>query len=66
MYVMEEKLIKNNTMSSSKDKITFFDKLGYPARYLQLRYNVSLFFVYLVFVFLVIGLILFIEMLNIF
>ena len=61
---METNQAKKNINSVQKQPVTFLDKLAYPAKYLQLRYNVSIFFIYLVFVFLVLGLLLFIGMVR--
>lgn len=55
--------LKNKNLEK-KDQITFFEKMTYPAKYLELRYGVSQFFIYLVFIFIVIGIFLFLGMQN--
>lgn len=53
-----------NTNSEKKVQPTFLEKIAYPAKYLEMRYGVSQFFIYLIFVFVVIGIFIFIGMLN--
>jgi hypothetical protein len=50
--------------SNSEKKVqpSFFKKIAYPAKYLELRYGVSQFFIYLIFVFIIIGIFLFLGM----
>lgn len=50
--------------SNSQKKVqpTFLEKMAYPAQYLQMRYGLSQFFIYLIFVFVVIGILVFLGM----
>ncbi|MBP6754536.1 MAG: response regulator [Bacteroidia bacterium] len=54
--------------SSLKKKLdtTIFEIITYPASYLQMKYSVSQFFIYLVFLFLIVGFLVFIGMIYIY
>lgn len=58
-YLLKEKGIKK------KLSTTIFEMVTYPANYLQMKYSVSQFFVYLVFLFIVVGILVFIGMISI-
>jgi DNA-binding NtrC family response regulator len=55
-YLLKEKGVKK------KLNRTIFEIISYPANYLQMRYGVSQFFIYLVFLFLVVGILVFLGM----
>lgn len=55
------KQLKNKNFEK-KGYPTFFEKITYPAKYLELRYGLSQFFIYLVFIFIVIGIFVFLGM----
>jgi hypothetical protein len=42
-----------------------FEIISYPANYLQMKYSVSQFFIYLVFLFIVVGILVFLGMISI-
>lgn len=58
-YLLKEKGVKK------KLSTTLFEIVTYPANYLQMKYSVSQFFVYLVFLFIVVGLLVLIGMTSI-
>jgi DNA-binding NtrC family response regulator len=58
-YLLKEKGAKK------KLSTTLFEIVTYPANYLQMKYSVSQFFVYLVFLFIVVGFLVFIGMVSI-
>lgn len=58
-YLLKEKGVKK------KLSTTLFEIVTYPANYLQMKYSVSQFFVYLVFLFIVVGFLVFIGMISI-
>lgn len=58
-YLLKEKGVKK------KLSTTLFEIVTYPANYLQTKYSVSQFFIYLVFLFLVVGFLVFIGMISI-
>lgn len=58
-YLLKEKGVKK------KLSTTLFEIVTYPANYLQMKYSVSQFFVYLVFLFIVVGFLVFIGMVTI-
>jgi DNA-binding NtrC family response regulator len=58
-YLLKEKGVKKKLSS------TLFEIVTYPANYLQMKYSVSQFFVYLVFLFIVVGFLVFIGMVSI-
>ena len=58
-YLLKEKGVKK------KLSTTLFEIVTYPANYLQMKYCVSQFFVYLVFLFIVVGFLVFIGMISI-
>jgi hypothetical protein len=45
---------------------TIFEIITYPANYLQMKYSVSQFFIYLVFLFFIVGFLVFIGMIYIY
>lgn len=59
-YLLKEKGVKK------KLSTTLFEIVTYPANYLQMKYSVSQFFVYLVFLFIVVGILVFIGMVSIY
>lgn len=59
-YLLKEKGVKK------KLNMTLFEIVTYPANYLQMKYSVSQFFVYLVFLFIVVGFLVFIGMVSIY
>jgi hypothetical protein len=61
---MKENQQIKDTNLRRKAKPTFLEKMAYSAKYLQLRYGVSQYFIYLIFVFVVIGIFIFFGMLN--
>lgn len=58
-YLLKEKGVKK------KLSTTLFEIVTYPANYLQMKYSVSQFFVYLVFLFIVVGFLVFLGMVTI-
>ncbi len=58
-YLLKEKGVKKKLSTS------LFEIVTYPANYLQTKYSVSQFFIYLVFLFLVVGFLVFIGMISI-
>ncbi len=58
-YLLKEKGVKK------KLSTTLFEIVTYPANYLQMKYSVSQFFVYLVFLFIVVGFLVFLGMISI-
>jgi DNA-binding NtrC family response regulator len=58
-YLLKEKGVKK------KLSTTLFEIVTYPANYLQMKYSVSQFFVYLVFLFIVVGLLVLVGMTSI-
>jgi hypothetical protein len=48
--------------SEKKIQLTFFEKMAYPAEYLELKYGVSQIFIYLIFLFFILGIIIFLGM----
>ena len=48
-----------------KIKPTFFEKMAYPAKYLSIRYSVHQIFIYMIFLFLLIGIFIAIQNLYI-
>ncbi|CAM3575819.1 hypothetical protein FLPS109957_11520 [Flavobacterium psychrophilum] len=58
---MKTKKQIRGTNSSNKILPTLFEKIAYPAKYLELRYGVSQFFIYLVFLFIIIGIFIGVE-----
>lgn len=59
-YLLKEKALKK------KLSTTLFEIVTYPANYLQMKYSVSQFFVYLVFLFIIVGFLVFIGMVFIY
>lgn len=59
-YLLKEKGVKK------KLSATLFEIVKYPANYLQMKYSVSQFFVYLVFLFVVVGAFVFFGMISIY
>jgi DNA-binding NtrC family response regulator len=55
-YLLKEKGIKK------KLSATIFQVITYPVKYLELRYGVSQFFIYLIFLFVVVGILVFLGM----
>ena len=55
-YLVKEKGIKK------KLSATIFQVITYPVKYLELRYGVSQFFIYLIFLFVVVGILVFLGM----
>jgi DNA-binding NtrC family response regulator len=58
-YLLKEKGVKK------KLSTTLFEIVTYPANYLQMKYSVSQFFIYLVFLFIVVGLLVLVGMTSI-
>lgn len=58
-YLLKEKGVKKKLSS------TLFEIVTYPANYLQMKYSVSQFFIYLVFLFIVVGLLVLVGMTSI-
>lgn len=58
-YLIKEKGIKKKLSTK------LFEIVTYPANYLQMKYSVSQFFIYLVFLFIVVGFLVFIGMISI-
>lgn len=58
-YLLKEKGVKKRLST------TLFEIVTYPANYLQMKYSVSQFFVYLVFLFMVVGFLVFLGMVSI-
>ena len=58
-YLLKEKGVKK------KLSTTLFEIVTYPANYLQMKYSVSQFFIYLVFLFIVVGILVFLGMISI-
>ena len=59
-YLLKEKGVKK------KLSVTLFEIVTYPANYLQMKYSVSQFFIYLVFLFVVVGVLVFLGMISIY
>jgi len=59
-YLLKDKGVKKKLTT------TLFEIVTYPANYLQMKYSVSQFFVYLVFLFIVVGFLVFIGMVSIY
>lgn len=59
-YLLKEKGLKKKLSTK------IFEIVTYPANYLQMKYSVSQFFVYLVFLFIVVGFLVFIGMVSIY
>ena len=58
-YLLKEKGVKK------KLSATLFEIVTYPANYLQMKYSVSQFFIYLIFLFIVVGVLVFVGMISI-
>lgn len=58
-YLLKEKGVKKKLTT------TLFEIITYPANYLQMKYSVSQFFIYLVFLFIVVGILVFLGMISI-
>lgn len=61
---MKSNLQGKDKNSEKKIHISLLEKMAYPAKYLALRYSVSKFFIYLILVFVIIGILLFVGMQN--
>ena len=59
-YLVKKKGIKK------KLNAAIFDYISYPANYLQMRYGVSQFFVYLIFLFIIVGVLVFLGMQSVY
>ncbi len=57
-YLLKEKGVKKKLIN------TIFETISYPANYLQMKYGVSQFFVYLLFLFLIVGILVLFGMRN--